>query len=214
MAQKLFRDRTGAVKSHLSRIEGISFRESPLDLFILLARYKFAGRLLQPSDLVLDAGCGQGTGSVLLAKFAKRVVGVDTDSDLVESARREYAIDSVSFEVANVLDLGDYVGRFDAVVSMDVIEHFSEDDGRTVASNLASTLKDGGLMVLGTPNIRSQQFASERRRATHPHEYDHASLRRLLQGDLRRVMIFSMTDEVVSTGFPDLAWYLMAVGVK
>ncbi len=36
-------------KNMLTFIEGISYQESPLDFFILLARYKFASRFLKKS---------------------------------------------------------------------------------------------------------------------------------------------------------------------
>ncbi len=58
--QKLFRTADGQVKEMLSHVEGISFRESPLDFFILLARYKFGVRFLKKSHRVLDAGAVMG----------------------------------------------------------------------------------------------------------------------------------------------------------
>ncbi len=75
---KLFRDAEGNIKSLLNEAEGISFQESPLDFFILLARYKFAAKLLKKTDTVADIGCGHGLGSIFLSKFAKQVTGVNS----------------------------------------------------------------------------------------------------------------------------------------
>jgi len=79
----LFRDKAGDPKKMLSFEEGISFRESPLDFFILLARYKFASRFIKKTHKVLDMGCGKGYGSVFLASCAKAVVGGDYDKELI-----------------------------------------------------------------------------------------------------------------------------------
>ena len=54
--RKLFRDERSGVKRLMDAVEGITYREIPLDFFTLLARYKFAARLISPTDSVLDAG--------------------------------------------------------------------------------------------------------------------------------------------------------------
>ena len=53
-----------------------------------LARYRWAGALVE-GKRVLDAGCGTGYGSELLAsQGAAEVVGVDVDADAIEAASR------------------------------------------------------------------------------------------------------------------------------
>ena len=51
----------------------------------------------------------------------------------------------------------------DAVVSMDVIEHLTLEDGRRMLDSIHGLLRPGGLFVVGTPNVRSAEFASQRR---------------------------------------------------
>lgn len=213
---KLFRSQDGdAVKKMLSEVEGISFRENPLDYFILLARYKFAARFIKKNQIALDAGCGQGNGTIFLSKFAGSVVGADADQELVAKNSTEYAnIPNVSFKLMNLLDGASIHESFDAVVSMDVIEHFKREQTEIVAENYAKLTKSGGFAIIGTPNIVSQPFASARRRATHIHEFEPSEFEGLLSKHFRNVFLFSMTDEVVSTSFPKLAWYLMALCVK
>jgi len=172
---KLFRDDQGDVKEMLGKVEGISFRESPLDFFILLARYKFAARLLHKTEKVIDVGCGHGHGSAFLSKFAASVVGADYDKDLVEKAGQDYKdISNLSFTSIDLLNLREDIGQFDAVVSMDVIEHFTAEQVDKVAGNYAKLTRPGGFAAIGTPNIASQNYASERRRATHLHEFEPA----------------------------------------
>lgn len=211
----LFRDKDGKVKDMLSYVEGISFRESPLDFFILLARYKFAVRFLKRTDTVLDAGCGHGVGTVLLSRFAKRVVGADVDRAMIERNQKEYRdIANASFTTIDLVRPDPALGQFDAVVSLDVIEHFEKDQTRTVAANYAGLVRENGFALIGTPNIASQPYASKRRLETHLHEFTPEEFEAVLTPNFRRVFLFSMTDEVVSTSFPKMAWYLMALCVK
>ena len=60
MKQNLFRNKDGTIREILDNIEGISFKNSPLDFFILLARYKFAMRFLRKNHKVIDVGYGHG----------------------------------------------------------------------------------------------------------------------------------------------------------
>ena len=214
--QKLFRNEDGDVQEMLSSYEGYAFKESPLDFFILLARYKFAARLLNKHLSVIDVGCGLGLGTVLLSHFAKQVKGVDVDVDHVQRNIEEHSeIKNLSFSTLDLLSPCDeHLGAYDAVVSMDVIEHFSEEDIPQVVANYERLLKPDGFAVIGTPNVASREFASERRLSTHPFEFSHDEFRSALSRSFRHVFIFSMTDEIVSTQFPGLSWYLMALCAK
>ena len=224
MTQRYFRTADGAIKDMLSGlekpetgiVEGFSFKDNPLDVFIMLARYKFAGRLLQGEETVLDAGCGHGCGTLMLKRFGRCVVGMDADPELVEHNRQRFADrEGVSFEVEDLIrPARDHRGRFDAIVCLDVIEHFGKKEGDEMLSHFHEWLKEGGFAVIGTPSIRSQAYASERRRRTHVHEYEPREFREVLSSRFRRVFLFSMTDEVVSLSFPEMAWYLMGVAVK
>lgn len=213
--QKHFRDVDGQVKSILSVTEGISFLENPLDFFILLARYKFAARFIKKTDHVLDAGCGHGHGSIFLRQFGAKVTGSDFDSELVRKRQQEYKdVSNINFTELNLLDVSNHKTQYDVVVSMDVIEHFSKSDTEIVAKNYAALTKDTGFAVIGTPNIASAPYASARRKALHIHEFTPQEFEELLSRNFKRVFLFSMTDEVVSTGFSKMAWYLMALCVK
>lgn len=211
----LFRDSDGGVRPHLTAAEGPTFRDNPLDFLILLARYKFAARLLERRDRVVDAGCGHGLGSVFLRPFCAHVTAVDTDGELIAHCESAYGdLDRLDFALADVRELQALGTTFDAAVSMDVIEHLSLEDGRRMLESIHAAVRPGGLVVVGTPNARSAEFASKRRLATHEHEYTPTELRELLTDVFGRSMMFSMTDEAVGTGFTELAWYLMAVCVR
>ena len=51
MSQNLFRNSDGSIRNILDNVEGIVFNESPLDFFIILARYKFGTRFIKKTNL-------------------------------------------------------------------------------------------------------------------------------------------------------------------
>jgi len=213
--QKLFRTETGVIREALDALEGITFKDDPLDFFIVLARYKFIVRQIKKTDTVLDAGCGPGYGSVFLSKFAGQVVGADVDVDMIARNKEAFRdVENLSFQTMDLLDSQEGSDPYDVLVSMDVIEHFQEDRADDVVANYAHLTKTGGFALIGTPNITSREYASVRRLASHPKEYTVDEFRVMLERHYKRVFMFSMTDEVISTSFPKMAWYLMALCVK
>jgi 2-polyprenyl-3-methyl-5-hydroxy-6-metoxy-1,4-benzoquinol methylase len=213
---KLFRNSDGSgVKQILNPVEGISFQENPLDFYILLARYKFAARFLKKDMRVKDAGCGQGFGSVFLSRFCNSVLAVDFDQDLLDGNRQRYAsVPNITFERQNLLDPNLEKNTFDALVSMDVIEHFEVEEQESLTSNFAASLKPKGFAVIGTPSVVSSPYASQRRKTSHIHEFEPQEFEEHLRRHFSNVFLFSMTDENVSTSFVKLAWYLMAICTK
>lgn len=213
--QYLFRQEDGEIKEAFTQIEGVSFKENPLELFILLARYKFAARLLEKNADVLDAGCGLGLGSVFLSKFSQHVTGIDFDQEMIQRNRNQYSdIPNLSFDFLDLTATPSDLKKFNTVVSLDVIEHFEEEKIPLVVNSLHKLTADNGFAIIGTPNIASQPYASTRRKESHLHEFEPDEFKNLLKSYFKNVFLFSMTDEVVSLSFNKMAWYLMALCTK
>jgi SAM-dependent methyltransferase len=114
-----------------------------------LARYHWAAQFVS-GRRVLDAGCGVGYGSALLARAgASEVVGVDVAGDIVSAAAEEMPA-GVTLEVGDVTDLDHEEGRFDLVVCFEVIEHL-QNPARAV-EEFRRVLAPGGLLVISSPN--------------------------------------------------------------
>lgn len=216
MSQNLFRNPDGSLRNILENVEGIVFNENPLDFFIILARYKFGTRFIKKTHKVIDVGCGHGLGSVFLSKYANEIIGVDLDKDLLESNISNYKkIKNLQFKEFDLLKPSkSFVNKFDVVVSMDVIEHFKKENLGTVVDSYYNLLNSNGFAIIGTPNIASRPYASQRRLDTHEFEFTRDELEETLLKKFKNVFIFSMTDEVVSTSFPNMAWFFIAICTK
>jgi SAM-dependent methyltransferase len=112
------------------------------------ARYEFACAWCDDRE-VLDAACGVGYGSALLAARARRVVGIDLSDDAIAYARLHYAGDGIEFRQMDVqtLDFGDEL--FDVVCSFETLEHL--DDPAAAVGEFARVLRPGGTLVASTP---------------------------------------------------------------
>jgi 2-polyprenyl-6-hydroxyphenyl methylase/3-demethylubiquinone-9 3-methyltransferase len=97
----------------------------------------------------LDAGCGAGLLCEPLARLGATVTGVDAAPENVAAAKAHAEGQGLSIDY-RAGEVGALEGRFDLVVSMEVIEHVT-DPGAFVTA-LAARLAPGGLMILSTPN--------------------------------------------------------------
>ena len=113
-------------------------------------RYAFAARLCQGAR-VLDAACGEGYGSALLAREAKAVTGLDIDEPVIEHAARRYASqENLEFISADCTQLPFPDDSFDVVVSFETIEHLSAQE--TLLAGFARVLKPDGFLMLSCPD--------------------------------------------------------------
>lgn len=136
---------------------------------MMLARYLVPGALLCRGLEVLDAGCGLGWGAYLLSRFAARVTAFDRDPAVVEFARSHWPADNIEWLAADALDEHLLAGRhFDAVTTMETVEHFSPPEAERFLALLASRLKAGGLLA-GTSGFPKTREEAERLQAQNPH---------------------------------------------
>lgn len=134
-------------------VERIVPAETPaLELALHVSRYRFASAFVGGGD-VLDAGCGVGYGSAeLTTESAARYVGVDRSVQAICMARRQYGIPARHFLVADVGALPFRDGRFDVVLSFEVVEHVENVDG--YFRELRRVLQPGGTCIVSSPNKR------------------------------------------------------------
>jgi len=145
-----------------------------------VAAYRFAvGRCR--GLRVLDAGCGEGYGTAMLAGAAGAALGVDLDGAVVAHARRAYP--GVEFAEADLGRLPLPDAAFDAVVSLQVVEHLP-DAGRCLAE-AARVLRPGGEFLCATPNRLTFSPGGAPVNPFHVREYSPAEFADLLGGHFR-----------------------------
>ncbi|MGA7117538.1 MAG: bifunctional 2-polyprenyl-6-hydroxyphenol methylase/3-demethylubiquinol 3-O-methyltransferase UbiG [Hyphomicrobium sp.] len=112
---------------------------------------------------VLDVGCGGGLVSEPLARMGARVVGLDPGRENVEAARAHVEGQTgsggldLTYRVGMVEELAAEGLQFDAVVSLEVVEHVP--DVGAFVKTCASLVRPGGALVLSTINRNLKSYA-------------------------------------------------------
>jgi 2-polyprenyl-3-methyl-5-hydroxy-6-metoxy-1,4-benzoquinol methylase len=191
------------------------YRTDPRHLVFLLSRYKFCSKLLMGKNHVLEIGCGDGFGIPVILQSVKTVHGIDFEPQIIENMQSWLDFDFLSrcsFEVLDIIKDTPKM-QFDAVYSLDVIEHISKKSEKKFINNIVKCLLPDGICIIGTPNVNSQAYASEGSKKGHINLKSAEDLKELLLKGFENVFIFSMNDEVVHTGFYPMAHYLIGVGI-
>ncbi len=115
-----------------------------------LARYAFCVPLVF-DNIVLDAGCGFGSGTALLAESAKEVIGIDIGIEEIKEAMRYYAKKNVKYIQGDVIALPFALDSFDMAIALEVIEHLDEIEQHQFLRELSRVVRPGGGIILSTP---------------------------------------------------------------
>lgn len=193
------------------------YRTDAKHLSFVLARYKFCAKMLAGRTTVLEVGCGDAFGTPIVAQTVKNVVGIDWDAQLIASTEGRLSfLGNCVFRQCDMTQAKGLDEQFDGIYSVDVLEHIDPKLERRFMQNCCRALEDKGMFVIGTPNEKAAVYASASSRAGHINLKDASALRELLTRYFETTILFGMNDEVVHTGFLDMAHYLfgVCVGVK
>jgi SAM-dependent methyltransferase len=203
------RDSEGLMR--LGLMSNQAWHDDPKHLLFLLSRYKFVAKMLSGRRHGLEIGCADAFGTRIVRQEVGQLTAVDFDPVLVKDAV-ERMNEHWKFEcrVHDILK-GPVKGEFDCAYALDVLEHIPQKREERFVSNIAHSLTDHGILIIGTPSIQSQIYASALSKEGHVNCKDHAALKDLMSAYFHNVFIFSMNDEVVHTGFSKMAHYLFAL---
>jgi len=108
------------------------------------------------TDRVLELGTGWAYGSHWARQSGARAVGIDLGLDQLRWARRSLAPDdALHLAQANAKALPFRSATFDAIASVEMMEHVFRPDREAVLAEAFRVLKPGGTIALSTPNAHS-----------------------------------------------------------
>jgi hypothetical protein len=147
-------------------------------------RYELAASMI--SDLhIADIACGVGYGSYLLGKKAKSVKGFDVSESALSHAKSNFLSDNVFFDHAKNFQKDNY----EAVISLETIEHMEEAEGDVFLQNIHTNMNDSAFFLIST----DLNHTDIRHNVTpyHPREYNFKEFH----------------NKLVSAGFKIDKWY-------
>lgn len=104
--------------------------------------------LHKPAAKVFDLGCGNGSVSRVIASMGHDVTGVDPSPEGIAQANRQYP--ELKLTIGSAYDdLAAQFGKFDVVVSLEVVEHLY--DPRHYARTIFDLLEGSGIAIISTP---------------------------------------------------------------
>nr|BFE50995.1 hypothetical protein GCM10017745_44220 [Saccharothrix mutabilis subsp. capreolus] len=121
----------------------------------------------EPGDRVLDACCGRGLSTAVLAQRGCDALGVDVQPEQVEESRRRFGDrPGASFAVADVTELSN-LGGFDRVHCLEAAFHFGRrGGGRSWARRSACCGRAGGWCWWTSRGVRRTRRPSSRSTGT------------------------------------------------
>ena len=148
---------------------------------------------------VLDAACGEGYGSHLLAARAGEVTGVDISAAAVTHARNAYNAANLSFLQADCTDLPFENQSFDCIISFETLEHLH--DHEALLEEFSRVLKPKGFLVISSPDkaIYTDRLGNEN--PFHTKELYKAEFEQLLAGHFAAVRWLGQ-----KLGFHSMIW--------
>jgi 2-polyprenyl-3-methyl-5-hydroxy-6-metoxy-1,4-benzoquinol methylase len=189
-----------------------AWTDDPRHLLFTLARYKFVAKMLSGRNRVLEIGCADAFGTRLVVQEVKHLTASDFDQTFVADVLRRmdhgWKFDCKQHDLL----AGPFPGTFDAAYALDVIEHIAPEQEGLFVGNLVNSLTPEGVLILGSPSLESQAYASAPSKAGHVNCKTGDTMRTLLEKRFHNVFVFSMNDEVVHTGYFPMAHYVFGIG--
>jgi ubiquinone/menaquinone biosynthesis C-methylase UbiE len=121
------------------------------DLREHFSRYEFAFTQLKDGWRVLDAACGTGYGTAILAEKNISLVGMEISDHALAWANEKSKKPNIQFIKGNLNDKLPFEdASFDAITSFETLEHIENQEG--MMAEFKRVLRPGGLLLLSSPD--------------------------------------------------------------
>jgi len=113
---------------------------------------RYVSKMIKLSDSVLDVGCGDGTDTIYLSNFCKKIIGIDGYSKFEKENILNASFEKVDFYKFGIEN--DIV--FDVIYCRWVLHAITESTQDSLIQNLSSKIKSGGLFLIECRGIDSE----------------------------------------------------------
>jgi 2-polyprenyl-3-methyl-5-hydroxy-6-metoxy-1,4-benzoquinol methylase len=167
-----------------------SDKDKKSDYEIFKRRYLPLIREFNKDCKIIEVGCGNG---YVMQFFREQgftnIYGIDISEEQIEEARGK----GLNAEVQNIFEFfKTNKEKFDIILALDFVEHFSKDELPALFSGLNNLLNKAGVLIIHTPN--GEGFFPGR----------------IIYGDLTHLTIFnpnSLLQILLTTGFKEVRFY-------
>jgi SAM-dependent methyltransferase len=201
-------------RTRLGLMANYSWMSDPKRLTFLFSRYKFVAKMLAGRQHALEIGCADGFATRIVRQAVPRVTATDFDPIFIEDAQSQSSSEwPVDFKWHDILK-GPIPGQYDCAYSLDVFEHIPPAQENSFIQNIIGSLEKHGLVVIGTPSLESQVYASNVSKEGHVNCKSGLDLKAIFDRYFHYAFLFSMNDEVIHTGYHRMAQYLFIVACE
>ncbi|MHA2405582.1 MAG: class I SAM-dependent methyltransferase [Candidatus Hermodarchaeia archaeon] len=113
---------------------------------------------IQPTELILDVGCGTGEYTSLFAKHGTSAIGLDIDLSPIKRAIQQ-DFNKCNFLVASAEEIPLPTQYFDAVLGVCAMEHFTHDI--IALLDIHRILKPGGRLVMSVDSLSLDSLSDQ-----------------------------------------------------
>ena len=152
-----------------------------------LHRYAYACQLVT-NKTVLDIACGEGYGTEMLSRSARRVYGVDNNRKTIAHAKNKYGSYRVKFLEGSCQSIPLSDGSVDVVVSFETIEHITEHE--KMLGEIRRVLRPGGVLIISSPDKEQYDALQPTANRFHQKELGLAEFESLLEGSFKNCRFF------------------------
>jgi 2-polyprenyl-3-methyl-5-hydroxy-6-metoxy-1,4-benzoquinol methylase len=180
-----------------------------------MSKYKFALKMIGGQRKILEIGCMEGAGTLLLSSLGASVTAVDFYRPHIKEAilHIQPLLKNVEFIAMDFLD-SPYKNSFNGVVSFDVLEHIDPLHTDLFLGKVYDALENGGVAIIGMPSLESQIYASEINKNAHINCMDVEHAKICMGKFFKSIFVFSMNDEIIHTGYHKMSHYNIYLCIK